>query len=68
MPRYAIAIAAEKSKVLQKLVEGEGQEDALKKFFFDHMTAHYSNDEQGYFYFREDFFEPSAPIGSILEI
>jgi hypothetical protein len=68
MPRYAIAVPTSKQKVLQKIVEGEGQEDAMKKFFFENMADQYSNDDQGYFYFKEDNFDPKGPMGSILEV
>ena len=68
MPRYAVAVIAPKNKILQKVVDGEGQEDALKKFFAEQMFNHYTNDEQGYFYFKEDYFDPQEPLGSVLEV
>jgi len=68
MPQYSIAVNSSKNKVIQRIVEGEGQEDALKKFFFDNMADQYSDDDQGYFYFKEDNFDPKAPMGSILEV
>ena len=68
MPRYAIAVVSPKSKILQKVVEGEGQEDALKRFFSQQMSNRYTDDDQGYFYFKEDFFDPQEPLGSILEV
>ncbi len=69
MARYAIAVAMPGgNKVIQKIFEGEGQEDALKKFFVEHMASNYSDDDQGYFYFKEDYFDPKAPVGSIVEI
>jgi hypothetical protein len=68
MPRYAIAVLNSQSKVVQKIVEGEGQDAALKKFFETNMADQYSGDEQGYFYFKEDYFSPQGPMGSILEV
>ncbi len=68
MPRYAIAVTSTANKVIQKVIEGEGQDSALRKFFDENMATQYSNDDQGYFYFKEDFFDPKAPVGSILEV
>lgn len=68
MPRYAIAVISSKSKVVHKIVEGEGRDAALKKFFEENMADQYSNDDQGYYYFKEDYFDPHGPIGSMLEI
>lgn len=68
MARYAIAVISQAGKVIQKVVEGEGQEVALRKFFNENMASQYSIDDQGYFYFKEDFFDPKAPVGSILEV
>lgn len=68
MARYAIAVISQASKVVQKVIEGEGQEVALRKFFDENMASQYSIDDQGYFYFKEDFFDPKAPVGSILEV
>lgn len=69
MARYAIAITLpDTNRVMHKIVEGDGQDIVLRKFFDDNMESHYSIDDQGYYYFKEDFFDSKNPVGSMLEI
>jgi hypothetical protein len=49
-------------------MEGPDQETVLKKFFEDETAEFYSNDEQGYHYFKEDFFDTTSGAGSIITI
>ena len=70
MPRFSIAFITptEKALLKHKVVEAPDQDGALKSFFSSESSAYYSNDEQGYFYFREDFFDEAIESGSILKI
>ncbi len=68
MPRFAIAfIAPADTKPLRhRIIESADQESALKTFFDEEASDFYSNDEQGYFYFKEDFFDSSNGVGSVV--
>jgi guanylate kinase len=68
MPKFSIAfiVPAEKSQLKHRIVEGTDQESALKSFFNEETAEFYSNDDQGYFYFKEDFFDQAVPSGSII--
>lgn len=68
MGQYAVAVASAGGKVVQKIVEGEGRDAALRVFFNENMANQYSDDDQGYHYFKEDYFDPKAPLGSMLEV
>jgi len=69
MPKFSIAfIAPEKNSQLKhKIVDGADQDVALKTFFAEEAAEHYSADDQGYFYFKEDFFDSTVPSGSIIQ-
>ena len=68
MPKYSVVFIApgEKNKLIHRIIESPDQDSALKTFFSEETTEFYSNDEQGYFYFKEDFFDTSNPSGSII--
>jgi hypothetical protein len=70
MPKFAIAfIVPSKENLLKhKIVEGEDKDTALKTFFAQEVSEHYSNDEQGYYYFKEDFADSAMATGSILQL
>jgi tellurite resistance protein len=68
MPKFSIAFVApeQNSRLKHKIVEGADQDAALKTFFTEEVSEHYSADEQGYYYFKEDFFDAAIPSGSII--
>ena len=68
MPKYSVVFIApgEKNKLIHRIIESPDQDSALKTFFSEETTEFYSNDEQGYFYFKEDFSDTSNPLGSII--
>jgi hypothetical protein len=68
MPKYSIAfVLPSKTNLLKhKLVDGADKDAALKTFFSEEVSEHYSADEQGYFYFKEDFSDTAS--GSILPL
>jgi len=70
MPKFSIAfITPDSDKPLRhRLVDGSDQEAALRKFFEEETAAFYSNDDQGYHYFKEDFFDSSNSIGSLIAL
>lgn len=70
MPRFAIAFMTPESepKLIHKIIESETKEIALRKFFNESVTDYYSSDEDGFHYFKEDFFDDSSPSGSIIEL
>ncbi len=68
MPKYAIAFITPKPSLVQKVVEMDSKEAALRFFFQQHVGTSYSQDAEGYSYFIEDFNNPDEPMGSILEV
>lgn len=70
MARFAIAFIAptDKTPLKHQVVEAADQETALRSFFGAEAAEFYSNDDQGYFYFREDFSDRTNPGGSIIAI
>jgi len=70
MPKYAIAfiVPSKTSHLCHRIVEGDSKDAALRQFFNDNLKEFYSEDDQGFHYFKEDFEEESARGGSIIEI
>ncbi len=69
MSKFSIVFLApvEKNRFMHRIIESQDQESALKSFFLkEEITDFYTNDEQGFFYFKQDFIEPSNPAGSII--
>lgn len=66
MPKFAIAFVmpSAEEQLHHRIIETSDKETALKKFFDEEMIKFYSNDEQGYFYFKEDFADTSS--GSLI--
>ena len=70
MHRYAIAFIAptDKLPLRHKILQSEDKDSALRDFFNQEVSEFYSNDEQGFYYFKEDFYDESTAAGSILEL
>jgi hypothetical protein len=69
MPKYVIAYHSPKGPLTQEIVEMDSRESALRFFFMNYCSNEaYTQDEEGYVYFKEDFEDPLSPIGNILEI
>jgi hypothetical protein len=68
MPKFAIAFAVpeEKNILRHRLIDSADKETALRQFFNEEIVQYYSNDDQGYFYFKEDFYDSNDPSGSII--
>ncbi|HLV31927.1 MAG TPA: hypothetical protein VKY57_10190 [Chitinispirillaceae bacterium] len=70
MPKYAVAfiVPSETSLLRHRVLDGENKDAALRKFFTEEVSEYYSNDEQGFYYFKEDFFDETSSTGSIIEL
>jgi hypothetical protein len=68
MPRYAIAFISPKPSLIHQVVEMDSRESALRLFFNQFVTQGYSQDSEGFSYFKEDFHDGENPLGSMLEI
>ena len=70
MPRYAIAfvLPSRTNQLRHRIVESADRDSALRSFFNEQTGDSYSNDDQGFFYFKEDFFDESNPSGSVLAL
>lgn len=70
MPKYSIAFITptENVQLRHRLMEGESKDEALKRFFNEEAREFYSNDDQGYYYFKEDFFDEQSASGSIIDL
>lgn len=70
MPRFAVAFVtpSENGQLLHRLIESEDKETALRSFFKEFAREFYSEDEQGYHYFKEDFYDEVSAGGSLIEI
>lgn len=70
MPRFAVAFVtpSQNGQLVHRILEGENKDSVLKTFFSESASEFYSNDEQGFHYFKEDFFDDTTPGGSIIEI
>jgi len=70
MAKFSIAFiaSADTEPLYHKIVEGETRDAALRKFFNENISEFYSNDDQGFYYFKEDFFDETSATGSIIEL
>ena len=68
MPRYAIAFISPKPGLIHQVVEMDSRESALRYFFNTYVSQGYSQDSEGFSYFKEDFADAENPLGNILEI
>jgi hypothetical protein len=70
MPKFAIAfiLPSKSSQLCHRIIETDSQEDALKRYFEEELKEYYSEDDQGFHYFKEDFFDERTRVGSIIEL
>jgi hypothetical protein len=70
MPKYAIAFITPShgGALRHRIMEGENRDSTLRQFFNEEASEFYSNDDQGFYYFKEDFFDETTGAGSIIEI
>ena len=65
MKKFVVSFFEENKGVVQKTLQSENQEVALKMFFEHHINS-YSRDIEGYQCFLEDFFDKQVPLGKII--
>ena len=70
MPRFAIAFVTPSGngQLVHQVIENETKDGAMRTFFKESVSEFYSNDDQGFHYFKDDFYDDTTPGGSILEI
>jgi hypothetical protein len=70
MPKFSIAfiVSAKTAQLHHRLMEADDKETALRTFFNEEAVEYYSNDEQGFMYFKEDFYDESNPGGSVIPL
>lgn len=68
MTKYSIAFISPETKLIHEIIDAENQEEALKDFFYSTRMLCYSNDDDGYYYFKEDFSDHTQKDGSIIEL
>ncbi len=68
MPKFSIVFIApsEVSTLKHRIITASDKDSALKEFFEEEATSFYSTDEQGFYYFKEDFFDRKNPSGSVI--
>jgi guanylate kinase len=69
MSKFSIAFIkpTEQNELRHRIIESADQETALKTFFNEEAVDCYSADDQGYFYFKEDFFDKTVSTGSVIQ-
>ncbi|MDG5814415.1 hypothetical protein QA601_04955 [Chitinispirillales bacterium ANBcel5] len=70
MPKYSIAFItpSKRQQIRHRIIEEENRDSALEKFFNEEASEFYSADDQGFYYFKDDFFDEITSSGSIIEI
>jgi hypothetical protein len=68
MPRFSIAFISPGGNLMHRTVESPGEDEALRAFFNEINLASYTRDDEGYNYFKEDFFEAKPRNGSLLPL
>ncbi len=70
MPKFSVAFVAptDTTPLRHRIIEAADQEGALRTFFNDEASSFYSNDDQGFHYFKEDFSDALTLSGSIIAL
>lgn len=70
MPKYSIAFVtpSKNNGLKHRIIEGESKDLVLRRFFDEEVVEYYSNDDQGFYYFKEDFYDENTNAGSIIEL
>jgi guanylate kinase len=70
MPNFSIAFVApsKNTQLCHRIIEADNKEAALRRFFEEELKEYYSEDDQGYFYFKEDFTDERTRIGNMIEL
>jgi hypothetical protein len=68
MPKFSIAFISPGNNLMHRITEAADQDAALRVFFDEINLASYSRDDEGYAYFKEDFFETKPRNGSVIPL
>jgi hypothetical protein len=71
MNRYSIAFISPGNNLLHRVVFAKTEDEAMRLFFNEIKLASYTQDDDGFFYFREDFNytkQGERPAGSIIKV
>jgi hypothetical protein len=71
MSKFSIAFIVPSKNtpaVRHRIIEGETKDAALRQFFNEELKEFYSEDDQGFYYFKEDFSDDRVQSGSIIEL
>ena len=68
MPKYVLAFHIQNQDFIHKVVEMDTKDSALRFFFQNYIGDTYTQDDEGFNYFLEDFNDPDAPQGNLLEL
>ena len=66
--KYSIAFISPGNNLLHRVISAPGESEALTIFFKEINLASYSQDEEGFSYFEEDFKLGDRPPGSIIKL
>jgi hypothetical protein len=67
MTRFAVCFYSDSLGQVFKILE-EKDRDAVLKLFFEEFISGYSQDSEGFAWFKDDFFDTKVPMGVIEEI
>lgn len=65
MSRYVLSFFSDSVGVITKILEADSKEEAIRTFF-DLYIPDYTQDSEGFAWFKEDFYDEDRPLGSIL--
>ncbi|MFH0920023.1 MAG: hypothetical protein V1913_06640 [Fibrobacterota bacterium] len=68
MFRFSVAFISPGGNLLHRVIRAKTEDEALKLFFNEIKLASYTLDDDGFFYFKEDFNFGERPAGNIIQI
>ena len=68
MNKYSIAFISPGNNLLHRLIMAKTEEEALLTFFKEIKLASYTPDDEGFYYFKEDFSFGERPAGSVIKL
>lgn len=68
MNKYSIAFISPGNNLLHRIVMAKTEEEALITFFREIKLASYTQDDEGFYYFKEDFTFGERPAGSVIKL
>jgi hypothetical protein len=68
MSKFSIAfiVPSKTSPLRHRIIDSQDQDSALRTFFTEEAAEFYSDDDQGFFYFKEDFFDETNASGNVI--